>query len=116
MNTPRTTMALTQLILAITLLSAACRGAQAAQITGKTLVSSCQELIAIYNKNGEQRLLAGVSTSVAEAMRAGICRGMIEEHANHSSCHRNWHAMASTIGEFDSDADIEGILDIACAK
>ena len=62
--------------------------------------------------------MAGMSTSVAEAMRAGICRGMIEEHANHNRrCQRNWYDMASTIAEeIDSDSDVEEMLEFACGK
>jgi len=110
------TMLLTQYAVAITLLSITYREAQANPITVDTLQTSCQELIAIYDKKGEQRFIAGMSTSVAEAMRAGICRGMIEEHANHNRCYRNWYTMASTIAEADSFSTVEDMLDFACDK
>lgn len=88
----------------------------AASITAETLISSCQELIAIYDKKGEQRFLAGMSTSVAEAMRAGICRGMIEEHANHDAfrCSGSWHTIAKNIAQMNTDSSVESILDNAC--
>lgn len=112
----RTTMLLIQFALAITLLSATFRVAQAAPITAEALATNCQELIAIYNKKGEQRFIAGMSTSVAEAMRAGICRGMIEEHTNHGRCIRGWYAMASTIAGLGSHSDVEKMLEIACVR
>jgi hypothetical protein len=116
MNTLRGTMLLFQCVVSITLLSAISSRAHAAQITADALATSCQELIAIYDKKGDQRFIAGMSTSVAEAMRAGICRGMIEEHTNHSRCNRGWYAMASTIAESDSYSDVEVMLEIACGN
>jgi len=116
MSTPRTTRLLIQFAVSLAMLSVTSRVAQAAPISIDTLATSCQELIAIYDKKGEQRFIAGMSTSVAEAMRAGICRGMIEEHANHNRCYRNWYAMASTITELDSFPNVEAILDSACGN
>lgn len=116
MTTSRITMLLTKFTVVTTLLSAPFAGAQAGSITAEALATNCQELIAIYDKKGEQRFIAGMSTSVAEAMRAGICRGMIEEHANHNSCYRNWYDIASTIAELDTYSNVERMLDHACVK
>lgn len=97
--------------------------ALATPITSDTLIESCRELVSIYNKKGEQRFLAGLSTSVAEAMRAGICRGMIEEHANHSRCLAGWHTMAKSIAMMEPDlvakkpiSGVEWILGRACGN
>ena len=117
MNTLRGTMLLFQCVSAITLLSAMPSRIHAAQITADTLATNCQELIAIYDNKGDRRFIAGMSTSVAEAMRAGICRGMIEEHTNHRRCNRSWYAMASIIiAEADSFSDIEDMLESACGR
>ena len=116
MNAPRTTRKLVRLVISFSLMSAISgqAQAQAAPITAETLTSNCQELIAIYDKKGKQKLMAGISTSVAEAMRAGICRGMIEEHANHNTCDKGWYDMASSIAEMDSFSNVETMLDSAC--
>ncbi|MCK4794539.1 MAG: hypothetical protein KAV87_63000 [Desulfobacteraceae bacterium] len=114
MNAPRTIKLLVWLALSLSLMSVTSRVAQAAPVTPDTLATSCQELIAIYDKKGDQRFIAGMSTSVAEAMRAGICRGMIEEHANHNRCYKKWYDMASLIAEMDSFSNVEDMLDYAC--
>lgn len=116
MNAPRTTRKLVRLVISFSLMSAISGQVQAAPITAETLTSSCQELIAIRDKKGKQRFMAGMSTSVAEAMRAGICRGMIEEHANHNTCYKGWYDMASSIAEMDSLSNAETMLDSACGN
>ena len=91
----------------------------AADIDGKTLILSCQEYVAIYNRRGEKSLLASISTSPAEAMRAGICRGMLEEHARHQpySCDNPWYQQALFIANQDAELhqhSREQLLDQAC--
>lgn len=116
MNTPLMTRKLLQMAISLSLITSISGQAQAAQITVETLAISCQELIAIYDKKGDQRFIAGMSTSVAEAMRAGICRGMIEEHANHNRCYGSWYAIASSVAEMDSSSNVEDMLDAACGN
>lgn len=89
-----------------------------AAIDGDFLISACQDLVGIYDRRGKERFLAGISTSVAEAMRAGICRGMLEEHARQSlRCFAGWYQQALYISSLDTDQeDVELILDRACAK
>lgn len=87
----------------------------AAEIKSEMLISGCQELIAIYDREGDKQLLAGLSTSVAEAMRAGICRGMLEEHDNHDiNCHSDWYEKAVKISNSNNDQTIEQLLTSAC--
>jgi hypothetical protein len=93
---------------------------QAAKIDTETLVASCAELVVIYDKSEEKSLYASVTTSVAEAMRAGICRGMIEEHERHEGyrgCLNGWRQQALIIAKHDlenSRYDIEDLLNEAC--
>lgn len=96
---------------------------QAAEINSETLVASCGELVVIYNKNEEKSLYASISTSVAEAMRAGICRGMIEEHERQvrrtygSGCSNSWREQAWRIARYGLESNhygIEDLLDDAC--
>ncbi|GAA5525295.1 hypothetical protein Maes01_01861 [Microbulbifer aestuariivivens] len=91
----------------------------AAEIDSKTLILSCREYVAIYDRRGEKSLLASISTSPAEAMRAGICRGMLEEHAKHQrySCGNQWYQQASVIANQDPELyqySKEQLLDEAC--
>jgi hypothetical protein len=86
-------------------------------IDSPDLIINCQELVAIYNKKAEKRLLAGISTSVAEAMRAGICKGMIEEHLNHKYCGNTWYTTAKNIAastEESMDVSTDELIDSAC--
>jgi hypothetical protein len=100
-----------QFLLLLALLSSE---ASASDISAKDLIDNCQELVAIYDRRGERQLFAGISTSVAEAMRAGICRGMIEEYINHVNCSNGWYAMANGISSSPIGLDVERILGRAC--
>jgi len=91
----------------------------AADIDSETLILSCQEYVAIYDRRGEKNLMASVSTSPAEAMRAGICRGILEEHAKHKgySCDSPWYQQALYIAKQDPEQYLysrEQLLDEAC--
>lgn len=93
----------------------------AADIDGETLILGCQEYVAIYDRRGEKSLLASVSTSPAEAMRAGICRGTLEEHAKHQrhSCVTPWYQRALFIAKQDPEQykhSSELLLDEACGS
>jgi len=95
---------------------------QAADIGAETLVNSCAELVVIYDESEKKSLYASISTSVAEAMRAGICRGMIEEHEKHKGrsyrgCSNSWREQALIIAQHDLESspyDLEELLDEAC--
>jgi len=91
----------------------------AASIDSVVLIHSCQEYVAIYDRRGKKSLMASVSTSVAEAMRAGICRGMLEEHTRHEryNCDNQWYQQALFIAKQDieqSQYTREQLLDKAC--
>jgi hypothetical protein len=94
-----------------------------AAVDGATLIAACKEYVAIYDRRGEKRFLAGIATSTAEAMRAGLCRGMLEEHAGHSrfgggeSCSGRWYEQASFVASQNSSdfaGSSERLLDAAC--
>jgi|GEM_PF-4761881 len=91
----------------------------ASNIDSDILIHSCQEYIAIYDRKGDKKLMASLSTSVAEAMRAGICRGMLEEHIKHErhSCDNSWYQQALFIAGQDAKKNRysrEQLLDKAC--
>lgn len=62
------------------------------------LINSCKELVRIYAKRDEQRLLASISTSRSDALRAGWCMGVLDEYRRHSSCDTDdWFTQALRI-------------------
>ncbi|MGM8935542.1 hypothetical protein ACS8E9_11760 [Pseudomonas neustonica] len=66
----------------------------------KMLIQGCAEVEAIYNRRGEKNLLAGINTSVAEALRAGYCRGVLEQYRRSGGCYQNdWVRQAQRIGQ-----------------
>ena len=66
----------------------------------KMLIQGCAEVEAIYNRRGEKNLFAGINTSVAEALRAGYCRGVLEQYRRNDSCSQNdWVQQAQRIGQ-----------------
>jgi len=104
-----------QLVVGLAL-SLMCQVTLGADITTQTLISSCRELIAIYDRKGQKQFLAGISTSAAEALRAGICRGMLEEHSRHDDCNAGWYEEALKIAgsKIDPEQDVEQLLETAC--
>ncbi|WP_444891997.1 hypothetical protein ACJJIE_13290 [Microbulbifer sp. TRSA001] len=104
----------------LTLLAFISTNSFATEVDSKTLIHSCKEYVAIYNRRGEKGLIAGISTSVAEAMRAGICRGTLEEHTKHEpySCGSQWYQQAVYIAKQDPETyqgSRERLLEKACA-
>jgi hypothetical protein len=70
----------------------------------KFLQKSCQEVVAIFNKKDQPGTYAALHTSMAEAMRAGYCIGVVQQYIKqsprcYSSFNRNrdWFAMANAI-------------------
>lgn len=86
----------------------------------KTLISSCAEVESIYNRRGEKHLLAGVTTSVAEAMRAGYCKGVLEQYRRTTNgCGRvDWVDQAQAIARTATDetSSINHLLRRYCAN
>ena len=92
----------------------------AAEPDKERLILSCSELVSIYKTQSEKRLQAALTTSVSEALRAGYCRGVLEEHANHTrGCYSSdWLDMAKFIANqaafpdnFESSSEL---LRMAC--
>lgn len=96
-------------------------GSSAAEIDSKVLIASCQEYVAIYDRRGEKSLFASISTSVAEAMRAGVCLGVLDEHNQHEpyTCVKPWYQQALYIAKKNPDSyrgNREQLLDQACDR
>jgi hypothetical protein len=74
--------------------------AQAESNETKLLIQGCAEVEAIYNRRGEKNLFAGLNTSVAEALRAGYCKGVLEQYRRSGGCYRtDWIRQAQQIGQ-----------------
>lgn len=86
----------------------------------KHLITSCKELLRVYAKRDEQHLLAGLTTSTADALRAGYCRGVLNEFRRTHSCAQNdWFAQATHIAIYSPLADqlpsVDALLEQSCA-
>ena len=73
----------------------------------KHLVTSCQALVDIYAKRDQQHLLAGLTTSTSAALRAGYCRGVLDEYRRRTDfCYQgDWYAQAARIAQYPSYAE-----------
>jgi hypothetical protein len=85
----------------------------------KRLIQSCQELVDIYAKRDQQHLLAGVTTGLSEALRAGYCMGVTDEYRRHYQCATNdWFKQAERIAKmpasFSSHTSIDELLEMSC--
>lgn len=73
---------------------------QADEDEAKLLIKGCAEVATIYDRRGEKNLLAGINTSVAEALRAGYCKGVLEQYRRSGVCYRtDWIEQAQKIGQ-----------------
>lgn len=86
----------------------------------KRLIEGCKQLVHIYDKQDQSSLLAGWTTSVSDALKAGYCRGVIDEFLRTNDCARiGWHRQAKLIAGVDlpsSGVSTEDLLEYSCAK
>lgn len=66
------------------------------------LIQGCAEVEAIYESRDKKNLLAGINTSVAEALRAGYCKGVLEQYRRNPkvNCWGDWVGQARRIAEY----------------
>jgi hypothetical protein len=90
--------------------------AQAAEDEVKVLIQGCAEVETIYDRRGERNLLAGVNTSVAEALRAGYCQGVLKQYRRANGCYTDWVDQARRIGSVSESkrVSIEQLLRNTC--
>jgi hypothetical protein len=87
---------------------------QAADKEAKLLIQGCAEVEAIYNHRGEKNLLAAINTSVNEALRAGYCRGVLEQFRRGHSCYRDWIKQAQQISKKSDTQSVPQLLSDSC--
>lgn len=87
------------------------------------LIEGCKELVRIYDKRGEKQALVGFTTSVSDAMRAGYCRGVIDEYrrTSWSALCRNqeWHSLAMKIASTNEkipSLTVSKLLEGSCGR
>lgn len=68
------------------------------------LQRSCQDVVDIFNKKGQPGTYAALHTSMAEAMRAGYCIGVVQQYMQQTqNCYSrrynngDWFEMATAI-------------------
>jgi len=68
------------------------------------LVEGCTELTEIYKNKNEKRFLAAQMTSLSEALRAGYCRGVIDEYrrgeGRYECSYVDWLQQATYIAQY----------------
>ena len=107
-------------IVCLCLLSSLLLPAAQANDDPEHLIQSCKELVGIYAKRDQQHLLAGLVTSPSEALRAGYCRGVLDEYRRSSFCSQSdWHTQAARIADYPAFAEelpsVETLLKQSCA-
>lgn len=86
------------------------------------LIKGCGELTGIYKNQGEKRLLAAQMTSLSEALRAGYCRGVIDEYrrsGHYYNCRGvDWLQQATFIAQYATMPTdrlrVEDLLERSC--
>lgn len=65
------------------------------------LVDGCIEIVGIYKNKKDKYLSAGATTSLTEAMKAGYCRGAIEQfiQSSNRACYADWFEIAERISK-----------------
>lgn len=110
----------TVVIIFLCLLSSLLLPAAQANNDPKHLIQSCKELLGIYATRDQQHLLAGLVTSPSEALRAGYCRGVLDEYRRSKPCAQSdWHTQAVYIANYPANAgelpSVETLLRQSCA-
>lgn len=85
------------------------------------LIQSCNELVGIYAERDKQNLLAGVTTSVSEALQAGYCMGVLDEYRRHERCYsQDWFTQARKIAEmsvaYSERISLNELLEFSCER
>lgn len=97
------------------------------------LVAACNELVSMYDAQGQEGLLAGWVTSVSEAMQAGYCRGVVVEYRRNKALRQaslrpfaepcdadDWLAQARVIAGYSEASartvDIDRLLEASCGR
>ncbi len=115
------------------LLLPACVMAKPAEPESVKLINACKELVAMYDREGEENQLVSWFGSVSEGMQAGYCRGVIVEYrrndelraaeqwSNHQSCNQpDWFSQAQQVASYSTDSvsqhSVDRLLEASCGR
>jgi hypothetical protein len=83
------------------------------------LTEGCTELLRIYEMQDKSRVLAAFATSVSDALKAGYCRGVIDEFRRNHNCTSDWRKQAVRIVETAAirpDGSADSLLVRSCGN
>lgn len=117
--------------LPLVFLLPACVMASQAEPEAIRLIKSCNELVAMYDRDGQENKLTSWFGSVSEGMLAGYCRGVIiefrranelrvaEYSPNRKRCNEpDWFKQAQRIASYsvtsENDYSVGDILEASC--
>ncbi len=61
-----------------------------AETNRTVLIEGCAEAVQIYDNQQEYRVGAAMMTSLSEALRAGYCKGVLDEYGRSHDCGGDW--------------------------
>lgn len=119
--------------LSILFLIPACALANSSEPESLKFAKACSELVAMYDRDGQENKLVSWFGSVSEGMQAGYCRGVVVEYRRnyelraaerrqtHRSCIQpDWFSQAQTIASYDksslSQHSVGDLLDASCGR
>jgi len=82
------------------------------------LIEGCAEAVQLYDNQREYKTGAAMMTSLSEALRAGYCKGVLDEYGRSHDCGGDWLKRAQRIanhkGAEHMPASTEDLLREAC--
>ncbi|WP_425220427.1 hypothetical protein [Pseudomonas sp.] len=119
--------------LYILFLLPSCALAKSSEPEPVKLVNACKELIAMYDRDGQENKLVSWFGSVSEGMQAGYCRGVIVEYrrhddlraaehwSSHERCNQpDWFSQAQKVASYPatsaSQHSVASLLEASCGR
>jgi len=111
----------------------ACALAKSSEPESVKLVRACNELVAMYDRDGQENSLVSWFGSVSEGMQAGYCRGVIVEYrrndklraaeqwSSHETCNQpDWFSQAQQVASYSIDSvsrhSVDRLLEASCGR
>ena len=119
--------------LTLLFLLPACALAKSSEPESVKLVKACNELVAMYDRDGQENKLVSWFGSVSEGMQAGYCRGVIVEYRRndklraaeqwppHERCNQpDWFSQAQQVASYSPDSvrqhSVDRLLEASCGR
>ena len=89
-----------------------------AETNRTALIEGCFEAIQLYENNQQYTFKAALITSLSEALRAGYCKGVIDEYDRGHDCKGDWLTRARYVAGYKDEKSLppstESLLRGAC--